>query len=171
MDRQLESLASSLESVLRELVRVHEELIGLMKRKRLATRQGQSMVMVELCQLENEKVQLVSELEKKRLKFVGKMTLLVAPDAPEPLRMRELVDRLPEPLRGQLLVLRQQLMDRLREAHQQASVARRSAESLVRHVEGLVQTISAMSSGVCTYGERGSPPQQARVVSTFNMTA
>ena len=170
MDKRLELSVTSLESVLQRLVGVHEEMVGLLHRKRDAMRRGQALAMTELCGLENEKVQAISELEKSRLEVVGQLTLILDAQAAEPMRMGEMLPRLPEPWCGRLGVLRQQLRDRMVEASQQASVVRRAAESLMRHVQGLVRSISVVSSGTSTYGDRGSPPPSA-TVTTFNMTA
>ena len=122
-------------------------------------------------QRENAVVQQISELEKKRLQLVADLTLALDPQAAQPLKLAELAQRLDEPDRGRLLVLRQQLLERMAEVRRQTNVARRATESLVSHMQGLVQSIGAACSGMSIYASNGAPPPQAMVLSTFNTTA
>jgi hypothetical protein len=171
MDKPLEQAVAALELIVQQLVALHGELIDLLHRKRQALREGRSGAIGELCALENEKIQAISELEKRRLELVARITLLIDDQAAQPMRMGELAERLPEPVRGRLLILRQQLRDRLLDVQQRAAVARRATESLMKHLHGVVQTIGALSTGVSTYSSRGARPPRAIAVSTFSMTA
>ncbi len=127
--------------------------------------------MTELCRQENQRIQMVSGLEKQRLTLVAQMTLALDPQAPQPLRLKELADRLPEPVRGRLLVLRQQVRQRMEEIQAEVGVARRASELLVRHMQGIIQTIGAAVTGVGTYNRNGGRPKVALAMSTFNTTA
>lgn len=171
MAETLEQHTAALESVLQQQVQAHEALLSLLERRRQAMRTADTRAVNELCALENEKVQAISELEKQRLTLVAKLTLAIDPTAAEPMRMGELAERLPEPARGRLLVLRHQLMQRMARVREASSVARRAAEALMKHVHGLVQTIGVLSTGVSTYSQQGQPPRQATAVSTINLTA
>ena len=166
----LEKTIGSLESVLHQQIKLHEQLYTLMNQKREAMRRGDNPGMHELCDLENEKVQAISELEKQRLQLVADLTLHVQPDAAAPMRMLELADALAEPTRGRLLVLRQQLLERMEQVREQSSIARRAAQSLVNHMQGILQTLGALSTGAGTYGQRGAPTVGGQV-STINVTA
>jgi hypothetical protein len=170
MGKQAEQTCAALEAVLGQMVAIHQELLTLLERKRGAMRKGDGRAMTELCALENAKVQAIAELEKKRLELVARLTLLVDPQAPEPMRMAEVAERLPEPVRGRLLTLRQQLRSQLETVKHQTAVARRAAESLVRHVQGLVQSMMAVANYGTTYRKPGAPGRSS-AVSTFSMTA
>ncbi len=162
---------ASLEQTLRQQLSLHSELLELLKRKRDVLRSSDTRAAIGLCTLEHEKIQKIAELEKHRLELVAELTLSVDPQAKEPLSMSELADRLGEPARGRLLVLRHQLLERMKAVHYETGIVRRATETLSKHMNGIVQTIGALSAGVSTYGNRGAFPQSNTAVSTFSATA
>lgn len=170
-DAKSANLYMSLESTLKQLLNLHGELLELLTRKREVVRGNDSHAVTGLCVLEHEKVQKITELEKRRLMQVAELTLKTDPQAKEPLRMTELADRLGEPVRGRLLVARQQLIERMQQVQQETNIVRRATESLANHMHGIVQTLGALSAGVTTYGRGGAFPQQNTAVSTFSATA
>jgi len=161
----------SLQEALRQLLDLHTELLELLKRKRDVIKINDSRAMTNLCVLEHEKLQKIAQLEKQRLKLVADITLKIDPRAKAPLAMTELADHLGEPVRGQLLVSRQQLLERMKEVQTETNVVRRATEALTKHMHGIIQTLGALSSGVATYGSGGSLPQSNAAVSTFSATA
>lgn len=171
MDKYVEQSVAALELLLQRMVSLHQELLTIMQRKRDAMRRGNARLMADLCSLENQKVQAISDLEKKRLELVAQLTLRIKPAATEPMHMAALADRLPEPLRGRVLVLRQQLREQMLAVKEQTSVARRAADSLMRHVQGLMQSVTAASAGAATYSRRGIIPQPTSGMATFSMKA
>ena len=162
---------AQLEQILRQQLTLHGELLELLKNKRDVLRKSDTRAAIALCTLEHEKIQKIAELEKQRLTVVADLTLAADPQAKEPLRMGELADRLQEPDRGRLLVLRQQLLERMKDVHQETGIVRKATETLAKHMHGIVQTIGALSAGVSTYGSRGALPQSNTAVSTFSATA
>ncbi len=68
-------------------------------------------------------------------------------------------------------MLRQQLLERMEQVQTASSTARRATETLARHMQGLVQTIGMIASGMTTYSDNGALPRQARAMSTINLTA
>lgn len=130
-----------LEAVLKQLAERHEQLLALMKRQREALRQADHHGVSEYSRLENTIVQAIGELEKQRLELVAELTRAIHPTAAQPMRMRDLAERLPEPSRGRLLVLREQLRDRIARVKEESSVTRRATESLLKHMQGLVHTL------------------------------
>ena len=171
MDERREQLVESLEQSLVRMVLLHEQLLDLLGRKREALRHGQERLVVELGMLENEKLREITQLEKRRAELVGRLTLEVLPGAAEPMRLGELAERMAEPERGRLLVLRQQLLQRMQQVREASGTIRRATEMLMKHVQGLVQTIGMQATGVCTYGGDGSPSQRTTTLRTINMTA
>lgn len=169
--KKAHALIVSLEQTLQQQLGLHRELLDLLKRKRDVLRVNDARATVDLCGLEHEKVQKVAELEKLRLRLVADLTLVVDPDAAEPMRLADLAERLDEPARGRLLVSRQQLLEQMKRVQQETSVVRRATETLAKHMQGIIQTIGAISSGASTYGSRGAFPQQNTALSTFSATA
>jgi len=170
-NRGVAALLAPLEQTLRQQLTLHGELLELLKRKRDVLRSSDTKAAIGLCTLEHEKIQKIADLEKQRLSQVANLTLSVDPQAREPMRMAELAQRLDEPARGRLLVLRQQLLERMKAVHTETGVVRRATETLAKHMHGIVQTIGALSAGVSTYGSRGAFPQSNTAVSTFSATA
>jgi len=166
MDKKL----AQLEQTVQQQITANERMLTIVAQKLEAFRRADREALAACCQRENEQFQQVAELEKKRLLLVAELTQLVDPQAQRPLSMGELAERLPEPARGRLLVLRQTLRQRLEKVQREGSVARRAAESLLRHMQGIVQTIGGALTGIGTYGQRGKPPAAAMRVSTFVAT-
>jgi hypothetical protein len=171
MDEQLEQSVNGLEHTLGELLSLHEQLLQLMQEKRKLLRSGDAEGMTQLCQLENEKLQAVSEREKERLQWIGVLTERLQPEADEPMRLTEIAEALPEPARGRLLARRQQLRQRMEQVREQTSVARKATESLLNHVNGLVQTVTSLASHAATYDPSGGTPSGGAAVRTLNVTA
>lgn len=160
-----------LEAVLNQAVERQGQLAGLLERKRTALRKGDVQDMGDLCRLENAAVQTISELEKRRLQLVADLTLAVDPNAAQPLMMRDLAERLPEPWRGRLLVTRTKLIAAMKRVQEQTSVAKRASESLLKHVNGLIRTIGVVSQGGAAYGQTGRVDTKPARMSTLNLTA
>lgn len=134
-----------LETVLKQLADRHEQLLTLMKRQRECLRLADHHGVSECSRLENTLVQAIGDLEKRRLELVAQLTQALDPNAPQPMRMRDLAQQMPEPARGRLLVLREQLRARIAEVKEQSSVTRRATEALLNHMQGLVQTLGNAS--------------------------
>jgi len=171
MAKSIQPTLQALESVIQKQLEIHEYLIESAPHKREALQKADLQWLTQLCQLENEKVQALSELEKKRLEIAARLTLLVKPGSPEPMRMREIAQCLSGPAREKLLLLRDELIKRMQQVKQQTTVARRASDALMKHVQGVVQNIGAMTTGVSTYVDNGQRPSSATAVSTFSMTA
>ena len=171
MDKALEKDLAQLEEILRKQVATHEQLLTLLKRKKAALAHADADTMTECCRLENEQLQAVAELEKQRLTLAAKVTLALDPKAPAPLKLGDLAQKLPEPVRGRLLVLRHQARQRMEQVRHEVAVTKRATESLMGHIQGLMQTIGSAVTGIGTYNRGGSLPRAATAISTFNTTA
>ncbi|MFA9479004.1 flagellar protein FlgN [Phycisphaerales bacterium AB-hyl4] len=162
---------NTLEATLQQMVAAHEAMLTLLSRKRDALRQNDADALAQVAALEKEKVGRITELEKQRFTLVGRITLILDPKANAPFRLGELADRLPEPERGRLLVLRQQLRERMQQVRDSVSVVRRASETLMNHVQGLVQSVVMMANGQTTYSQAGHQPTQQTAIRTINITA
>jgi len=171
MDNTLTNIVADLEQVLSQLADRHEQLLGLMRRQREALRDAEVERVAELSRLENAQVQSISELEKRRLALVASLTAVLSPSSQKPLLMREAAELLPEPARGRLLVLRQQLRERIGEVKEQSSVSRRATEALMNHMQGLVQSLSQVSARGAGYDRPGRPQAGLPAIGTINLTA
>lgn len=167
MDKRI----AKLEELLRQQISMQDRLGKALQAKMDACRKADRPRIIELTELENTHLQALAELEKQRLVVVAEITQLIDPLAQRPFRLRELAERLPEPARGRMLILRQQWEDKLKEVKRESNIARSAAELMLRHMQGLVQTITAAVSGIGTYSRTGGTPQAVATVSTFSATA
>lgn len=164
-------LVPVLETVLKQSTDRHEQLLTLMKRQRECLRLADHHGVSECSRLENTVVQAIGELEKRRLEVVAEMTKAIEPMSLGPMRMRDLAERLPEPARGRLLVLREQLRERIMAVKEQSSVTRRATEALLTHMQGLVQTLSN-AGRAAGYAPANHPqPENTQSLGTLRVTA
>lgn len=171
MDSRTREMLVELGAVLEAQLAEHEKLTSLLEAKRAALRTARYRDVADACERENAVVQAISSVEKRRLQLVADLTLALDPHAARPLRMAALAARLGPPEREHLLDLRQRLVAGLEASRQQMGVARRATEALVRHMQGLMQTIGTACSGTSVYGRTGAPPGANMPISTFNTTA
>lgn len=171
MDKRIQRDLAQLESVLSQSAKHHEQLLTLMLRQREALRCAQADKVTELSKQENVVVQAISGLEKRRLELVGALTGLLVPGAAQPMSLRELAERLPEPARGRVLVLREQLRGRIALVKEQASVTRRASEALLNHMQGLVQSLSQVSARGAGYDRPGRASNPLPAIGTMSLTA
>ncbi len=167
----MDKTIAKLEEAIQGEIAAHERLLEAIRRKVEACRRGRHDEIETLCREENSQLQSIGELEKQRLLLVADLTRAVDPGARAPWRMGELAERLPEPARGRLMVMRTQLRSRAEEVKRASSIARQAAETLLHHMQGIVQAIGGAISGIVTYNRRGSRPPAATAVSTFCATA
>lgn len=171
MDEATQKTIDQLEALLESLLSAHEQLLALMQQKHELLRLGDTDGMTQVCQVENEKIQAISEQEKQRLELAADLTRRLFPNAQQPLGVKDLAEQLPEPMRGRLLTRRQQLRERMEAVREQSSIARRATESLMNHVNGLVRTLTNLATNAATYDRAGGPPQASPAVRTLNVTA
>lgn len=171
MRDSLEQELQSLLKLLGEMTALHEAWLPLCVEKRKALAAANADRLNEICRLENEKLQAVGEMEKRRLNLVASLTRRLDPGAKTPMKMVDLAEALPEPQRGNLLIARQQLRERISEVKTQSSIARRATESLMKHMGSLVHSVASAATGGSTYTHRGGTHPTAMTLSTMNMTA
>ena len=167
----MEDLLTQLETLLKQETAGHEALLSLAHRKTDALRHGDTARLTDVCKLENQKLQAVAELAKQRLALVGELTQALEPDATQPLRLMELAEHLPEPARGRILVLRAGLRDLMGKVQHDNRRAGRAMDAIVRHMQGVAQSIGSRLTGVGTYTHKGHRPAAATAVNTLSLTA
>jgi len=158
-------------ALLRETLSVYEAWLPLCHAKRQALAAADTAALNDLLRRENAKLQAAGELEKRRLTLVAALTRRVNPRASEPMKMLDLAEALDEPERSELLLTRLTLRERMQEVHRESSIARRTTESLARHMNAMVRSVAAVAAGVTTYTPRGEQPTRDFALRTLNMTA
>ena len=160
-----------LEGVLRDLIGHHERLTQNLVAKREALSAADHDRVLKLLEVENAALQAVAEGDKQRQQIVADLTLRLDPAAAAPWPMAEMARRLDEPYCGRLLVLREQLRQRMLSVRRASAVARTATESLATHMQGLLHTIQTVCAGGASYGAGGRTPPVATTLSTFTTTA
>jgi len=166
MDKHLDQL----EALLGQLDAEHEQMLTLLAVKREAMRQAKPAAVSDCCERENERVQKIVAIEKRRQVIVGEITAALTPGAAQPLTITQIADRVGEPRRGRLLVLRQRVRDRMHRVARENAVARAATDGLLRHVQGLIQQVSKTLAGSGTYGRAGMNPAASTITTTFSIT-
>lgn len=161
---------AKLEDTVQRQIILQEKLLTVMRLKVDAFRKADHDSVSACTRQENIELQAFAELEKQRLTYVAEITRSLDPSATTPLTMGDMAMRLPEPARGRLLVLRNKLKDKMETVRREGGVLNRASETLLKHMHGIVQSISGALSGISTYGKKGAPPRMAMAVSTFSAT-
>lgn len=169
--KRLDKVIAELEAVLHEELRGNEMMLDLLARKQQALRKADRKAVRQLAGEEHTRIQLLAETAKRRMAIAGQVTLLLAPGSAEPMQLQELAERIAEPARGRLLVLRHELRERMQEVRDQSQIVRSAMQSLVSHMQGLMQTIGGSVSRSPTYTRKGMLPKPAVVLSTFSASA
>ena len=165
MDKQLNQLESHLQQLLTE----HESLLSLVRRKQQAMREANARLVGDCCELENERVQKIGEIEKTRQLVVAELTEMLAPGAAKPLTVGQIAEHLDEPRRGRVLVIQTQLVRVIGDVRKESAITRAAMERLLNHVNGMVQTI-VKTVGGATYGRGGMVSAAPSLVSSFSAT-
>lgn len=171
MDRNLERKLGQLETVLQQQIDAHDAMVTAMQRKRSALRAAKAGVVADSTLEENRCLQAISELEKQRLTLAADLTLLLDPAAKQPMKLDAIADRLDDPDRTRLLLLRLKLRKAMERVQHEAKVIKLATDTVLRNLTSMVQSISAAATQTTTYSRGGGRPRQPTGVSTFSMVA
>ena len=155
--------------MLRAQLAVHEQLLQCVADKREAIRSADIAKVSDICGRENTLIQGLAEIEKQRLRLVGELTQSIHSKSQKPLTMNEISQSAAEPQRTRLLALTAQLREIVTELRAQSSIVRVAAETLSRHMSGIVQTVHSALSRARVYGERGRIAMGSQVQSMLDI--
>ncbi len=144
-----------LEEILRRQLETHKQLLACVERNREAVRQADIQQIRSICEEQNAVAQGLAELEKIRLTLVGRLTERLEPDAREPLSLSRIAAELDEPASGRFETLATQLKQAVGEVRRASAVVRTAADTLARHMSGLMQTVQSAMGRATVYGRRG----------------
>jgi len=151
-----------LEEILRRQLEAHKQLFACIERNREAVRQADMQQIRSICEEQNTVTQGLAELEKVRLAIVGRLTERLEPDAQQPLSLSRIAAELDQPASGRFETLAAQLRQAVGEVRRASAVVRAAADTLARHMSGLMQTVQSAMGRATVYGRRGriEPGQQ-----------
>lgn len=172
MDNHLANHVSELETLLVSMIERQRLWLAVFEQKAQAMREGDRDQMAALTIQEKEHLQAMGEMEKRRLLLLGELTRNINPDAREPMRLKDLAPLLPEAIRERLLRLREDLRSEMLRFRSRLAGVRKASESLVQHLQGVMETVVSAAAGVTTYNQTGrTPTPESATVSTFSLTA
>ena len=171
MHNRAEPFIHALETLLVKQVELHSSLLDLLKQKHESVREGNPKRMNDICALEQERIEHISTLEKHRVDLSSKIASILCPEQTQPLRVNDIAQMVGGDSSQRLLVLRVKLLDKMKQVRDQSAITQRATESLMKHMTGIVQNITAVSTGTPLYSQKGVVNPQGMRVSTLNMTA
>ncbi|WP_428388813.1 flagellar export chaperone FlgN [Mucisphaera sp.] len=172
MDERSLRLLSELEALLTQMIERQRLWLAVFEQKTEALRQGDQAMMAALSTQESDHLRAMSEYEKRRLHLLAALTQILEPGASEPMRLAAMAERLPAPIRDRLLILRSNLRHEIERFKTRLASVSQASNTLMRHVNGVVETVVAAASGHGTYAQPGRKGQPvAATLSTFSLTA
>ena len=138
-----------------EQVKVYRLLRECLERKREGLRTARIDEIHACCDAERQLIGRIQELERKRAAQAAAVSKSVAPAAEGALSATELARRLDEQRGRALLDLAGQLKAMMKDAAAVSRVVSGAAETLGKHLGGIVQTVQGALSRVGVYGKGG----------------
>lgn len=159
---------AELERVLLEVAARYDDLARLAGQRREAMRQADTRALAVCIDLENQAVQALADLERRRMIVVEALAGRVGAPAKSQTPVSQLAPLLPEPARTRLLTLAQRLREAMEAVSKVNESTRRAAEQLAGHMEALMRHVAAKLNHAQTYGPKGLVGPGARVVSAVD---
>ncbi len=139
-----------LEDLLAELLRAHEALLELAAEHRAALSRADAAA-VHACALRH--AELARQIES--LEFIRRdLIAALAPGRPAT-TITAIAQGLPEPARTRIIAAAARLKDVLLRVQREMAVLRAATQSLVGHMEGLMQQVARVLTQAGTYGRSG----------------
>lgn len=155
----------TLEGLLTDLVQAHEAFVEASGLHREAIRCADTEAIAAARDDVAEACIHIANLDAERQALVARLS----PDQPEA-TLTHLAAGLPEPERGRALELAATLRELVIRARTDQRRLRAAADSMLRHVRGVVQQVQQSLNHAGTYGRAGRVEAGARVVSGIDMT-
>lgn len=155
----------SLESLLIDLVRAHEAFVRASGAHREAIRKADTAAIDKAREQVAEVCAQIANLDQERRSIVA----AISPDNPDA-TLTFLATRLPEPERSRSLELARSLRELVIQARTDQRRLRAAADSMLRHVRGVVQQVQQSLNHSGTYGKAGRVDAGVAVVSGIDMT-
>jgi hypothetical protein len=166
----MDNWLGQLEQYLVDLLNEHEAMLAVIRDKRQALTQARPHVVAELCARQNQHLQKIGAIEKRRQTLVGQLTEVLNPAAAEPLRLRDIAEQAPQAQRERLIDLHARLRNTMRQIAHEAAVTQKATSGLLNHIQGMMGMISQSFASLGTYGRKGIDQGPTSVVSSFSVT-
>lgn len=162
-------LIGELERVLAELIAVYEAMSASSAERLRAIRRCDGSGLAAIVRRENELVQRVAEIEKRRVSVVGALADRMGLKERSGAKVGEIAARLEHPWSERVASLAERLRELLAKVRRENEVSGRAASSLAEHMSGLVRTLAREMNHAKTYGRRGFVEAGPAVVSSVDV--
>ena len=168
---QNEQMVADLEVVLDELHARFGDLVSLAERRLEAIRAASPADLSACISAENEVVQRVAAIEKRRIATVGKLAERLGSKAGVNTSFTWIADRIDAGAGDRIRRLARRLRDRMEMLNRLNETAALATKTLVTHMQGLMAQVGARLSHARTYARNGAVLPGAAVVSSVDMTS
>jgi hypothetical protein len=168
----IERIGGELEGLIALLIDRHTGLLGAVKGHRAALSAANVEAMEESVRKQNEHVQAIADLERRRLAVLARLAEATGQDrarGSEKPTLAWAAGLLPEPIRGRVLAAGAALKERLTELSVQTKVVRQAAEAVAGQMEGLFRQVAQRLSHSGTYNPRGRVEARTQVVTSLDI--
>lgn len=153
-----------LESLLAQMIPLHEQLLSCAMEKRGAVKAAAISAVPEICQRERQLLSRIERLEQRRRNVVRKL-------GDERRSLADLAALAATEQRDRLTAFGARLRELSKSVRQESTVVRAAVEALHRHMTGVVQSVSTAISGVKVYGATGRMRTDAPLESCVDLTS
>ncbi len=164
-------LIDELERMLRQLVVHYEQLLSLSRMHLEAIREADIERLSVCIGQENTIIQAVAEIEKRRLHVVGDIAdILGSPDETQT-TMSWIAERIRGDRGGRLAAMARHLRSVIGELTEVNTAARSAADTLSKHMDGLMRSVARELNHAKTYSSRGRVDAGPSVVSALDISS
>ncbi|HRQ76194.1 MAG TPA: flagellar export chaperone FlgN [Phycisphaerales bacterium] len=161
-------LIAAMEHILRAQTDAHRKLLVCLDRKREAVRTARIDAVGAICDEERQIMLSVSEMEAQRIELARR--IVDGPKGPagmatgtSPVPLSAILNVAQGESRVKLEAIATELREVATEVRNRSSTVRAAAESLARHMSGVMQTVHSALSRAGVYGRQGAPAMGAQL--------
>lgn len=164
-------LIEELEGMLRQLIVHYEQLHSLAKLHLEAIRRADVDQLSTCVAQENSIIQKVAEVEKRRLHVVGDIADVLGSPAETQTTMSWIAERVRGDKGGRLAAMARHLREVIGEMTEVNNAARSAADTLAKHMDGLMRSVARELNHAKTYSNRGRVDAGPAVVSALDISS
>lgn len=162
-------LVADLDGLLETLQEQYRTLQRVGRERREAIRRADPEGVAACIGIENQAVQAIAEVEKRRITVVGLLAQRFAIPEKSQARLTAIAAALGGTVGERLAKRAQELRELLEAVRKENEVVRMAAEQLSRHMEGLWKQACGVLSHARTYGRQGSVDPGPSIVSALDL--
>jgi len=168
----IEAIGGELEGLIVLLIDRHGGLLSAVKDHRAGLAKADTEEIERSVRRQNEHVQAIAELERRRLAVLTRLAEATGHDKAEASQRPTIswaAGLLAEPARGRVLAAGAALKERLVELAAQTKVVRQAAEAIAAQMEALLRQVAQRLSHAGTYNPRGQVEARTQVVTALDI--